>query len=1401
MNSDERADKETVNAIGELAHSKISSLEAFEKSEVEEPLSYNTTIAMHKVITPLDIIRDINKGTFKKALKTTQRMFTQLAAGRDDVEDITSATFIPYFMLSRLSDALNVVGLGFSKENMKSVYGLAFAGLTKRALPIMIGSTYLEWADDTSEEITGKSMSGALASGVANVDIASRRVLDTFGITDWLKDEKRLNPIMQYWGDRDDFQNAEERYDYYAKGYTPVRRGAWWTFGGVNEARGADIQYWEPTFARRINSDYEDKSLYDGYFDKWSHSLLPTPSNPLSPIFGLLDPYWLEDKHEDDRPYAVSGPLFTTGTPWGSILNATVGKIIKPQEELHPWRLRHGIDVKNLIGEINDYIKDKAHDLGNSNLIQIKNGSVTAVSFSAFNAPSEDTKVLSLNSNNGTILSGGSGTYGVYDMSEGQAGRLVELSNLSTDRLMDIGESDIPSFRDRLKMLIAGDGNGKYLSNRDIIEDKNGVLAQFEVNGTFDIDDSIDLKDELSLDMRINKGSYFNTFKSELREFVTKHNPKDFVRSLNQAEKARAYEKVKVDEQADAATYAADFDEDQGFLTPEKIGNYRPSYGMNLLEHPEDIAELVSAGKGYDFVRDASISWRLVTGIYGYMAGELTGYGVDDRKQVATSSDMTSFSRTFWDSNLGGAGGDVMEIFRRFIPDFRRGIRVNPLKNEMPDWMPDRFKFGDPYTAIPKGEMRLPGEGYKSINQLHPDAFGEYGAFDRYKILADVAPNSPEYKLWKKIAQKTVTDPNLIEEMDDIRTRVAQQTKKHDFYEYNVVGRGVEYRNVVVSDVYGYGKFRSGNTIYKLAGVKVRGNDNENAAQVLGRYIHPGDSVTIAVDENSSYRNNRDTGKTVNAAVFIDDRNIGQEMMANGDAVKRKGDTSAAATLANYTAAQKAIGYVSEVIAHADVPWLNDQFLRVRTPLESYKAEQVYGVPYQSWSHPIDSFFWPAVERSIHERSIIDSITTSIIRKYEDDRRFTPIMKKAGVAAWVFSNRGAFMGGAISQLFFTGNGSKYMKGAYIGSSLISAGHFIAGGSSYLDEMASGADIGQEVARFFKKSRVTGAAIGAAAGTVYRTIKQPKGEWIPERTKKRWQLEDYFDRLTYIKYMGLYHEAARRAEEEEGVNVEALMNRHEKREEERQNALSRFKGLKNALRSLTPRRDPLVILLNKKIHGLEEGEDIIGGGEYTHSAIIYKQAAEATMYGLTEKSSWSQIITALSKNDREYFMEFVKEQDKDKRQEILKYVSPALKRALNIAWGKGDDKPTSNAVYFAKKPLPKVSWAGWRPDVDLKDVEIKTIENEGMNLSDFGFYESSFKDRGVRNAPSIRRGNSSSGISLNLHRVLSGAGLKNVEVNVTERDKRGTQIIADIGIYSGMRRQRRIVEDSMMQGIQ
>ena len=124
---------------------------------------------------------------------------------------------------------------------------------------------------------------------------------------------------------------------------------------------------------------------------------------------------------------------------------------------------------------------------------------------------------------------------------------------------------------------------------------------------------------------------------------------------------------------------------------------------------------LLSATETFDQVAN-------LQGMIGFLTkGFVTG-DLDVNRQVLESSDYAySFNRQFWDANIGGSGGELMEIFRRFIPQRRKDVEwMNPIRNTQPSWMPGSdyftdFKHGDPYTKVAKGEMRLAGEGYERL--------------------------------------------------------------------------------------------------------------------------------------------------------------------------------------------------------------------------------------------------------------------------------------------------------------------------------------------------------------------------------------------------------------------------------------------------------------------------------------------------------------------------------------------------------------------------------------------------------------------------------------------------------------------------------------------------------------
>ena len=118
------------------------------------------------------------------------------------------------------------------------------------------------------------------------------------------------------------------------------------------------------------------------------------------------------------------------------------------------------------------------------------------------------------------------------------------------------------------------------------------------------------------------------------------------------------------------------------------------------------------------------------------------------RPQLAEAGMMTSHRLRFWENAMGG-GGFMNEVIRRVFPNYRKEIeRHNPLMNTMPEWLPERFHYGDPYRSVEWGEARLPGSGYEA---LHPELSGvdpeNYPLIYQYDILANVAPYSAQFSI------------------------------------------------------------------------------------------------------------------------------------------------------------------------------------------------------------------------------------------------------------------------------------------------------------------------------------------------------------------------------------------------------------------------------------------------------------------------------------------------------------------------------------------------------------------------------------------------------------------------------------------------------------------------------
>lgn len=1300
-----------------------------------------------------DILNDINSTHFEKAAEKGGRVLTdflmQFVSGPGNGKHFTSASIAPYYLLNRLhmglkgeipftnykyDFTLNSRDTRTTKDLIKN-FGL------KRVAPV-IGAVYAFNAlDDLYKGTTNMGLEEAGVSGAANTYLGIKKAADVTGISGLLKGITKDNVISAYLADytgEDDpeWNSYEEQKKYYEEGYTAIRKGRFWTFGSSNELRGAGISYYEANSLRTLMGDYKDMSLYGGsYLLKY---------NP----YRLLDPYYLEKLHSEDRPYPVSGSFFEENTPWGAVLNPTIGEIIKPKVLLHSDRLSDdGVDVKALIYHMNAQAREKANS-GMNNMIILDRGKLKAMDFMAYNAPTYSDRIITMDTDDKRMQLNDYSLYNTPIRMDNEVYQAIKQSNAASVR-----HSEEITFGDEVR-ISAAKGN------------PYAQLASYMVNSTS-----------------------LNIIKEQNNQILAK----------------------------------AGYDKSQGIMLESKIHN-QESYSEKILNDAEHIADLVYAGQGNDFIHEMAVSTRMVTGLYGWGISNLTGFGDNKNDRIATSADMYSYSRDFWDSGVGGAGGEIMEITRRFIPEYRRFQTYNPLMNTMPDWMPERFRFGDPYTAVPNGEARLPGLGYESMNVLHSDIYGRYGAFDRFKILADIAPYSAEYKFWRNVAEKTISDPDLLRQMEDIKKRTQKQSKQHDFYNYKYVGRDLDRRNAYVTEVGKNGEFKiyGSDRTYKLAGVKVSPNANEDSQAVLERYIQPGQLVNIGVDTNEAYATDSGKNRAINAAVFINDENVSSLMLANGDATKRENDTSTAAYMGDHNALVNTMNYLAEGLAHTNFSIIHNRFLRVNDPLEDYKDEYLYGTSFQTWDSPIESYILPSLKEAADSSFLTGmGIATDIVRNnYLNDtkrnavREFLqdhikkdgplkfllqePSKKKWAVRAVKSSqflfDRGAMVGSLVGEIALFGSSKQStLKNTSLrrwGSAASLAFSAVAAPEDLGVSIMSWSRLGYLTANEFMggKKRWLASAIGAGIGLArnFGSIKllgdEHTDSYIPDSARKRWEMQDYFDRLNYVKYMALYNKAADEAEDEEDVDIRSIL---ERQDQDAKQINETKKEIYDHIRELkeegTSEASRMIEELNLRLANMEVPKVPLTGGDYTKSAVMYYNAAKATMYGLSKQSQLEDIIRALPKTEREYFIEFQKEKDPEKRKEILSYVSPFLQKALKLSWYGELEKPESNESFFETHNLPSPIWSGWNPQVDLADIEAKVIKNEGMEYADFGVYASQYKDPDVANAPDLKYSADDSLIttSLKLQTILSGLGLTGVEVNVEPAEDSAIQVVANV----------------------
>lgn len=1212
-----------------------------------------------------DIYLAVNRMDWAKTVNPIG-MFKQVAAGRNSMEDFTALSAYGGYMLPhRLQGALGSVGLGFSDDSMSSGLAIWRNLMLKRVAPIIGGYTAYEYLDEKFEDVTGESLSDRYRIQEEMDDVLEAKARTKFGTdVEDIKKRQQLLPGAEQWNQFPEFYipfvGDVGIGKFFNSSYNPIKHLVGWEDVSV-----------DPRDARTYDEALEDldtgvEEVRKGRWWAFGSStpyagdkvieFAPTPYRK-----AVSDYQYTDAMYGDDDERWKNSWFPTLENPLGAL-----GYVVGTADPYWFERMHYNDRPYLLTAPLFDANTPFFGDIGNLTLGNLLKPQKTMHPEYFLNGEPV------LNPAQGEPHTGESVT-------KVSGGGRIEMMQLMNAADADVALQDLRVEYQRLADEQAGDDEGMPVEGEDgrgqIMRNDRKTLRQIRMQ---------DLESRFQKRLGDLK-SYSSGAPIPMKDGMPA------VLTSDSSFRSMSMEKKVFDDNVV-----------ENAVDPRSMDFMLQEFGQNLWE-PQ--------------------------GVYAWLIkDELMGQDPYANKAViADASKAIAPSERFWDENLGSMGGELSEIMRRFIRrDSAQLEQVNPVRNTMPDWMPGSdyftdFKTGDPMATLPGGEYRLPGAGYESMNELHPDAtsskdgpYGKYGAFDRFKILADVAPYSDEYRFWKEYVEDNIKDKDLRKEVSEIKRQVARKTDKRRLFEYKFEGQELEMKTVTVDrylDDYTFLTKELGDQPIRMAGVDVKMN-SEGALQ---KVVEEGDTIQIGVNAEESKQVSNDTYGTMRAVIYKNMNNINQELLQRAEVREQKTDFSAPGVHARFTPTQIEKGAAWERFAHPQDEFginallpnsFRTKFLNVRSALEDYELTQVYGKQWRTWEGiGVTDYLKPAMDQMIANKD--------------------PLMSTAA--------------GAMSGLFI--------------------GRVILGG-------------GQRT----KWATAIGAAAGLGLNLYGDVYEEVNGRtYRPERRKREDALNEYFDVLKYIKNRMLF-EKGKQELMDEGFDLDALLQDHEAKEQDLSQQIRDLQAEKTAV-YVAGEEDSKEERgrINKEMEALTEQRKTLYEGlpDEVNQVLVYKNEMESTLFGADIRGDRLKLMRALPSKDKEYFQAFVDAKESD-REKILELVPENQKDMYRQLWGMEAQNPKSLEEMVQKYDIPRADWLGWAPEIDLNDVKLRQVEREGLDATDFGLWGGDYA--ATKNTPDAARdgtiiregqGLSPADIEAQVRQLLMAEGLQSADIVVRE----------------------------------
>lgn len=1301
--------------------------------------------------------------------------FGQFSAGRKNFDKVTRSSLVPYMLIERINASLQAFGLGLGSNSIGSASDTFVNLLGKRVVPIAVGIGALKYIDYLFEKKDGQSPKDAIVQTTAIADINMAAIREKTGVNKKLERLKELSPGIQFIeelpgiGKLLDTKNKEEAEEYWEKGNKAVRKGRWWSLGSTPYT-GGRVEYYRPNTKRLVESDWEfTDAKYGSKKEYYDNLWLPTPTSPFAPIKHFLtDPYHYENKHYKDRPYAMSGGIneFREIPIVGGFMDATIGRILKPRRKMHEeyW------DGERLI-EKNDVIKPPY-------------SSLSSPSFGVTGSTGENNIPVDKQDEYRNVLyttaSGKTDVYAVSnDYSLGHLNNLLKEASIKSTGASSVKAGGVKYGDMASETIIPLKPNGILNAVEDMWYDVTEIGGFYGFTGASVLGEGIVQKPRVQSanDMMSYSDSFWEKslggFGGELSEIFRR-----FLPNKRYAEKQLEINPIRntMPTWMPGREYFTDFLHGDPY-NKVKEGEYRlPGAGYEALHNIEDPTKFR--------IGSSSVGKNVTDLVKHYLQVDDIEMADNERLQdiVDLGNDYHTNMEKYWEnigvsvasevyvkdeemniegwidavlkdptSKSGYAISDIKTINQRGFDNAKKGIGKQENISQLQwylhmtgqdvgylHYINRDNKKDDPVTIRYNYDPSIVEESYKNLTEARGaitkmmDAGvvqrGDlYKPIDRYRILADVAPYSDNFRYYDKLLSKMSLRPEEEKEVDAIRKQVQSVKEKMRLTPYKFKTANLDYETVTVKKVLDDGKILTeeyDSNPLKLAGIDFRtGESTEEGVrniQYLRDTLKEGSKINIGYDADPLKKVNDDTYKTISVVATKGDRNINKEMLKKGYAEEKENDESPASIHARYSRGEITYGKIFESIAHLDT-YANTKFLQGRSALEMYKRNDVYGKDWREWTSPVDDFLIPTIDN--------------------------------------ISSKGVFVGTLGGILVGSLFGKKGTSGRMMGAAIGGASMFVLSTYNKIKEEVTGE---KPIPKRRKKER--------ELNEYMDTLKYVKNMRLFGQYRELAIKRENVDPLEIIE---------KRKEQGEWK---------EKRSKELERVKRKIKTENISLeeaKEITKNEDATSLedvekSINKQLSAIKNFRSADAITPLAAQAVMYYNESEKTSYGYDAGEPIQNILSALNRKERKYLMPFI-EAPEEEREEILKVAPSYMKRALQSTYGlKVDDKKPLDE-YFKDHFLPDEDWAGWRPDVDLEDVKVKLVRHEGMDASEFDIWT----DDEVRASsldipiPKINFQQRATSVQQKLYDVLKNSGLEDIQVSVNVSDKDGIDMDFDV----------------------